>query len=87
MSEYKHDQVRDHAHDGIEEYDNRLPNWWLWTLYGAIIFALVYWLVVHTIAVTRTPTEQLQADMAAQRENLDRVPDQGEFDLRGAPAK
>ena len=30
---------------------------------------------------------RLQADMAAQRENLDRVPDQGEFDLRGAPAK
>jgi cytochrome c oxidase cbb3-type subunit 3 len=67
MSDYE-DKIREHTFDGIQEYDNKLPNWWLWTLYGAIIFALVYWLVVHTIAVTRTPVEQLEADMAAAAE-------------------
>lgn len=67
MSDYQ-DKVRKHTFDGIQEYDNKLPNWWLWTLYGAIAFALVYWLVTHTIAITKTPVEQLQADMAAAAE-------------------
>jgi len=67
MSGYD-DKVRKHTFDGIQEYDNKLPNWWLWTLYGAIIFALIYWLAVHTIAITRTPVEQLQVEMVAAAE-------------------
>lgn len=31
-----------HEWDGIEELNNPLPRWWLWTLYATVIWALVY---------------------------------------------
>ena len=62
------DKIRDHTFDGIQEYDNKLPNWWLWTLHGAIVFALLYWLVVETIGVTDTPHAALQKEMVAAAE-------------------
>lgn len=41
------DPIRAHVFDGIAEYDRRLPNWWLVTLYAGIIFAIVYWMVTQ----------------------------------------
>ncbi len=38
--------IRDHVVDGIREYDQRLPKWWLVILFGAIFFSIIYWLVI-----------------------------------------
>jgi len=37
-------QTTGHAWDGdIQEFNNPLPNWWLWTFYASAIFTIVYW--------------------------------------------
>lgn len=34
-----------HSFDGIEEYDNPLPRWWLYMFYASIAFSIVYWVL------------------------------------------
>ncbi|MHA6344204.1 cytochrome-c oxidase, cbb3-type subunit III [Roseivivax sp. CAU 1761] len=31
-----------HVWDGIEEYNNPLPRWWLWTFYATIVWGVIY---------------------------------------------
>ncbi len=62
----KHDIVlRDHIYDGIQEYDQRLPNWWLWTLYAAMIFSFAYWAYYHRTEIAGTQETRFQKEMAA----------------------
>ena len=62
------DRLKEHEYDGIQEFDNRLPNWWLYTLYGAIIFAVGYWLFFHTWRWGPLQEERYTQEMAAAAE-------------------
>lgn len=43
MKEQDGDRTLGHAYDGIEEYDNPLPGWWVWIFWATIVFSLGYW--------------------------------------------
>ena len=57
-------KIRPHVYDGIQEFDQRLPNWWLYTLYGAIAFSIVFWFAHVTARVMPTDGELVEAEMA-----------------------
>ena len=40
--EKKAPETTGHSWDGIEEYNNPLPRWWLWTFYVTIVWGILY---------------------------------------------
>jgi cytochrome c oxidase cbb3-type subunit 3 len=40
------DRLLDHNYDGIQEYDNPLPRWWVVLFWATIVFAVLYFLNV-----------------------------------------
>lgn len=64
------DSTRGHSYDGIEEFDNRLPNWWLWTFYLACIFSVGYWLYYHTVGTGDQPIEAYVVEQKAASERM-----------------
>jgi cytochrome c oxidase cbb3-type subunit 3 len=38
------DELLNHNYDGIQEYNNPLPGWWLTIFLSTIIFSFIYWL-------------------------------------------
>ena len=61
MSDEK-DQLTDHEYDGIREYDNPLPNWWLMSFWGTVIFGSIYFM--HYVSGSGpTLKEELQIAM------------------------
>ncbi len=37
-----------HSWDGVQEYNNPLPRWWLLCFYATVIFSLIYWVLYPT---------------------------------------
>lgn len=57
------DKLKEHSFDGIHEYDKRLPNWWLFTLYIAIAFSVAYWVWFYDARVAATDEQRLAVGM------------------------
>lgn len=56
--------LRPHVYDGIQEFDQRLPNWWLYTLYATIAFSIVFWFAHMIARIVPGDGAQVDAEMA-----------------------
>lgn len=58
------DHLLDHAYDGIQEYDNPLPRWWLALFWITIVFTPLYILYFH-FGGGMLPNERYDQEMIA----------------------
>jgi cytochrome c oxidase cbb3-type subunit 3 len=58
------DPLRPHTFDGIQEYDKRLPNWWLVTFYATIIFWVGYWFYYERAHLGPTQTAAMESELS-----------------------
>jgi cytochrome c oxidase cbb3-type subunit 3 len=68
--------------DGIDEYDNPLPDWWVGLLWFTIIWALGYGIHYHFIA-HRSQEKELAAEMAAAERRWPEQAQAAEMEITG----
>jgi cytochrome c oxidase cbb3-type subunit 3 len=59
-----HDRLLDHDVDGIREYDNPMPRWWLGTFWLTIGFSVLYLLNIPGIGTGKGRIADYEAEMA-----------------------
>ena len=65
----EHDKLFEHEYDGIKEYDNPLPRWWVWMFVGSILIAYPYIFYYH-FGPGSSVHDALDAEVAAYAEHL-----------------
>jgi len=64
-NENKQDHLLEHSYDGIQEFDNPTPRWWVYLFWATIIFSILYWLNVPGVGIGKGRIADYDRDMAA----------------------
>ena len=59
------DELLDHDVDGIREFDNDLPRWWLYGFYFTILFAVLYLVNFHVLDTPIVGAKSIAAEYEA----------------------
>src|SRR6476661_11033442 len=62
------DELLDHEADGIREFDNALPRWWLYGFYFTIILGTIYFVNYHVLATPLVGKAGMVAEYNAEVE-------------------
>ena len=65
MADQEQDRLLEHDYDGIREYDNPMPRWWLWMFYASIAFVPVYYILPGNMGAGRGNVAEYEAEVAA----------------------
>jgi len=74
MADKPDDRLLEHDYDGIREYDNPMPRWWLWIFYASIIFVPVYYILPYPFGEGEGVIAQYEADVAAHSAAAPEIP-------------
>ncbi len=58
------DRLLDHNYDGIQEYDNPMPAWWVWIFWATILYSVLYFVNVPLIGPGKGRIAAYEAEMA-----------------------
>jgi cytochrome c oxidase cbb3-type subunit 3 len=61
----KPDHLLEHSYDGIQEFDNPMPRWWVYLFWATIIFSILYFLNVPGFGIGKGRIADYDRDMAA----------------------
>lgn len=56
--------LREHSYDGIQEFDQKLPNWWLFTWYISMVWFVIGWVVYYQFGIGMSDEKQIDNAMA-----------------------
>jgi cytochrome c oxidase cbb3-type subunit 3 len=59
------DHLLEHSYDGIQEFDNPMPRWWVYIFWVTIIFSVLYWFNVPGVGIGRGRIADYDRAMAA----------------------
>ena len=62
----KRDELLDHDADGILEFDNDLPRWWLYGFYFTIVVGVLYFVNYHVLSTPLVGEKTIAAEYAAE---------------------
>lgn len=55
--------LRSHEYDGIQEYDQMLPNWWRFIFYASVAAFVGGWVVYYNLGLSKTDAEVVDAQL------------------------
>ena len=67
MAKPEDDRLLEHDYDGIKEYDNPMPRWWLWTFYATILFVPFYYVAPGFLGENGGNVAEYESDVAAHK--------------------